>query len=90
MREGISCKLLNDHILPDDIEGFFVESNFRKSRLLLRGAYHPPSPKDQYYFQSIGKGFDIYSANYEKYILAGDFNAEDDEAVFRQFLELLA
>ena len=62
--------------------------NFRKSHLLLVGTYHPPCQNDQYYFKSIGKGLNIYSANYDKYILAGDFNAEDKEAVFRQFLEL--
>ena len=88
VREDIPCKLLNNHNLPDDIEGLFVELNFRKSRLLLVGTYHPPCQNDQYYFKSIGKGLDIYSANYDKCILAGDFNAEDKEAVFRQFLEL--
>ena len=88
VREDIPCKLLNNHNLPDDIEGLFVELNFRKTRLLLVGTYHPPCQNDEYYFKSIGKGLDIYSANYDKYILAGDFNAEDKEAVFRQFLEL--
>ena len=83
VREDIPCKLL-----ADDIEGLFVELNFRKSRLLLVGTYHPPCQNDQYYFQSVGKGLDIYSANYDKYILAGDFNAEDKEAVLRQFIEL--
>ena len=35
VREDIPCKLLDRHQLPDDIEGLFVELNFRKSRLLL-------------------------------------------------------
>ena len=34
-KEDIPCKLLDKHIFPDDIEGLFVELNFRKSQLLL-------------------------------------------------------
>ena len=29
VREDIPCKLLNNHNFPDDIEGLFVELNFR-------------------------------------------------------------
>ena len=54
VREDIPCKLLNIHNFPDDIEGLFVELNFRKSKLLLLGTYHPPSQNDDYYFKSIG------------------------------------
>ena len=84
VREDMPCKLLS-HNFPDDIEGLFIELNFRKSRLLLLGTYHPPNQHDDYYFQSIG---DVYSTNYEKYILAGDFNAEESELVMKRFLEL--
>ena len=35
VREDIPCKLLDNHISPGDIEGLFVELNFRKSKLLL-------------------------------------------------------
>ena len=37
IREDIPCKILENHNLPDDIEGLFVELNFRKSKLLLFG-----------------------------------------------------
>ena len=36
VREDIPYKLLNN--FPDDIEGLFVELNFRKSKLLLLGS----------------------------------------------------
>ena len=32
-------KLLKKHVFPEDIEGLFVELNFRKSKWLLMGAY---------------------------------------------------
>ena len=88
VREDIPCKLLKSHNFPDDIEGLFIELNFRKSRLLLLGTYHPPNQHGDYYFQFIGDALDVYSTNYEKYIFAGDFNAEENELVLRRFLEL--
>ena len=42
IRDDIPSKLLLKHVFPDDIEGLFVELNFRKSKWLLIGAYHPP------------------------------------------------
>ena len=36
-REDIPTKLLFRHSLPDDIEGMFIELNFRKSKWLLGG-----------------------------------------------------
>ena len=35
VREDIPCKQLTKHILPGNIEGIFVEINFRKTKWLL-------------------------------------------------------
>ena len=59
VREDIPCKLLDRHIFRDDIEGLFVELNFRKSKLLLLGTYHPPSQDDKYYFQTVGNALEM-------------------------------
>ena len=45
---------------------------------MLTGLYHPPSQKDQYYFDNIDKALDVYST-YVKVILGGDFNNETGE-----------
>ena len=74
VRSDIPSKLLTKHSFPNDIEGLFVEINFRKSKWLLFGTYHPPSQNDQYYFDCLDKALDVYSS-YEKIILTGDFNA---------------
>ena len=37
VREDIPCKQLTKHILPDNIEGIFVEINLRKTKWLLFG-----------------------------------------------------
>ena len=63
----------------------FVELNFRKSKWLLFGTYHPPAQNDQYFFNCIDKALDTYN-NYDNVLLAGDFNAEDDEPCLSNFL----
>ena len=67
------------------MEGFFVEIYFRKSKWLICGAYHPPSQSDQYFFDNIEKALDVYF-QYEKIMLAGDFNAQIGEKYFEEFL----
>ena len=66
----------------------FIELNFRKSKWLLFGTYHPPSQMDDLYFDSVGRAFDIYNDKYDEILLAGDFNAEDNENILKNFIEL--
>ena len=70
-----------DHVFPEDIEGLFIEINLRKSNWLLFGTYHPQSQDDAYYFNSVGRAKNM-TQKYDKIILAGDFNAEENEMVF--------
>ena len=62
--------------------------NFRKSKWLLLGTYHPLSQNDKFYFNNIGYALDIYTQYYDKIILVGDFNAEVGEVVLKNFMEL--
>ena len=43
VRKHIPSKLLQKHVFAVDIEGLFIELNFRKCQWLLFGTYHPPS-----------------------------------------------
>ena len=45
---------------------------------MLCGLYHPPSHKDQYFFDNINKALDVY-LTYEKVVLGGDFNSHIGE-----------
>ena len=87
IREGIPTRLLNLHSFPCDIEGLFVEINFRKTKWLLCGTYHPPSQNDKYYFDSLGMALDIYNSKYDKFLLTGDFNAQVGEPDIDNFLQ---
>lgn len=88
IRSDIPSTLKSSHLFPEEIEGMFIEINLRKSKWLLFGTYHPPSQDDNYYFSAIGRALDIYTSKYDKIILAGDFNAEEKEKIFKNFLEL--
>ena len=85
--ENIPNKELNEYSLPKDIEGLFVELNFRKSKWLLFGSYNPPNQNNEYFLETLGKGLDKYSKYYDKFALIGDFNMEVSETQLSIFLE---
>ena len=88
IRSDIPCRQLNKHEFPDSIEGLFVEINFRKSKWLFLGTYHPPSQNDKFYFKHIGLALDIYTQTYDKILLTRDFNAEENETILENFMVL--
>ena len=88
VRSDIPCKQLKNHEFSDNIEGIFIEINFRKSKWLLLGTYHPPSQNDNFYFDNIGRALNIYTQTYDKFLLAGDFNAEEQEVIIKNFMQL--
>ena len=73
--EDIPSKLLSKLSFKEDIEGLFVDINFRKRTWLLGGISHPPSQPDQYFFDSLDRALDVY-CNYEKVVLVGDSSAK--------------
>ena len=40
----------------------------------------------EYFFKSVGFALDTYRQTHEKFLFAGDFNTEDTESVFSEFL----
>ena len=66
----------------------FLKINFRKSKWLLLNTYHPPSQSDDFYFHNISLALDIYTQNYDKILLAGDFNAEEEKNGMKNIMEL--
>ena len=58
IRDNIPSRLLSKHVFPSDIEGLYIELNFRKCKWLLLGTHHTPSQSDQYYFDNLDKSLD--------------------------------
>ena len=54
VRSVIPCKQPNKHEFSDNIEGIFVEINFRKSKWHLLGTYHPPSQNKKIILEILG------------------------------------
>ena len=88
VRQDIPSNQLKKHTFAANIEGIFIEINLRKSKLLLLGTYHPPTQDKKFYFENIGRALDYYSQKYEKILLAGDFNANEEEINMSNFMQL--
>ena len=88
MRQDIPSKQLEKHNFADNIEGIFIEINLRKSKWLILGSYHPPTQNDNFYFDNVGRALDLYTQKYDKILLAGDFNAEENELILSNFMQL--
>ena len=86
VREDIPCKKLTKHILPDDIEGIFVEINLRKTKWLLFGGYRPPRQQAEYFLKHVNYALDTYRQTFDKFLLAGDFNTEETNPIMSEFL----
>ena len=89
VREDIPSKTVTKHNFKRYIEGFFIEINLRKTKLLMFATYHSGHPdyglSDSDYLEEIGLALDVYS-NYNKFLLEGDFNMEEDETLLSNFL----
>ena len=83
---NIPSRKLKIHNTPEDIENIFFEINLMKTKWLFCGCYHLPGQTDQYFFENVGKTLDKYSKHYVKFILVGDFSAEESEPCLSQFL----
>ena len=89
VRKDIPSHKLSKHNFKKYVEGIFIEINLRKSKLLLLATYHSTHEKygmkDRDYLEEIGMALDVYS-HYDKYLLAGDFNIEEQETILSDFL----
>ena len=57
--DDIPNRILTKHVFADDIEGLFIELNFRKAKCLLFGTYHPPTQSYSYYFNNLDEALDL-------------------------------
>ena len=65
-----------------------VELNFRKTKWLLFGTYHPHNQNNTYFFEKLDTASEVYFGKYEKFLLAGDFNIEEKETALSDFLSI--
>ena len=76
---------LENHLL-DCIEGMFIELNLKKTKWLLYWMLSSTiSQYDDHFFYHIMNDLNKLSQKCSKYILVGDFNAEDSETCLSSF-----
>ena len=62
-----------------------ISLNLRKNKWLLCGCYHTQTQSVNYFFYNLGNSLDKYN-HYDKILLIGDFNGEDFDPIFSEFL----
>ena len=88
IREDIPTKPLN-HSFNHNVEGLFIEINLRKTKILFFAGYRSDhltyGLKADDFFAELDLALDRFSS-YDKFLLAGDFNIEENEEVLDNFL----
>ena len=70
------------------IDGFYVEINLRKQKRLICCSYNPNKHNISKHIEALSKSIDLFSSNYENFLLMKDFNASLDNAVLKDFCNL--
>ena len=68
IREDMPYKQLTKHILPDDIEGIFVEINLRKTKWLLFSGYRPLRQQAEIFLKHVNYALDTYRQTFDKFL----------------------
>ena len=74
INENIPCKLINDQIIPSDIDMIMFEFLVKTRKWLCIGFYKSPSQNENYFLDILSKVLTIQTCQYENLILIGDFN----------------
>ena len=82
VREDIPSSLLK---IDTSIAALYVEINVRKKKWLIGYSYNPHKGLIGKHLTEIGKDLGIFSANYDNFILLGDFNSEPKEQYVKDF-----
>ena len=87
VREDIPSTKLDIVNLANDIQLVIVEINLRKVKWLLIGCYNPHRKHSEYFLDQLSSILDKYKPHYDKFLITGDFNCEDSNDNFSDFLD---
>ena len=86
IREDIPCKYIKQITLNNSFEGFFVELNLRSKEWLLGTSYNHHKANIAFHLSNVSVALDKLCADYENFILLGDFNVEVKEKNISDFM----
>ena len=84
IREDIPARLLTTS-LPKDFEGFFVELNLRKKKILICCSYDPAKSNISTHLSIFGRSLAMTS--YDIFLVIRDLNSEISEMAMSEFCE---
>ena len=84
----LPCKKVDSYSLPADVEGMFIEMTVRKTKWLVMSGYNPRKEYTSYFLSHVSKGLDKVLADYENFLLLGDFNSQISETHMKNFCDL--
>ena len=85
-RDGLPVRYLSCPIMNDDIQCIPIELNLRKQKWLILSIYRNPRQNLKYFLDEITKILDYYTADYENYIIMGDFNEVATQSEVASFM----
>ena len=74
--------------ISGNLEGVFVEPNFRRKKWLACCSYNPQKSNITKHLDVTGKNLDLYSSRYKNYLLLGHFNSEHFENAMIEFCKV--
>ena len=86
IREDIPARLLKTS-LPKDFEGFFVELNLRKKKILMCCSYNPAKSNISSHLSIVGRSLDSYMSSYDSFFVIGALNSKISEMAMSEFCE---
>ena len=84
LKEDIPSQILS---LNKSIESLFTELNFHKKNWLLCCSYNPNKNNISNHLDLLRRSLDLYSAEYEHFIIVGDFNIEVTQMSMKVFCD---
>ena len=73
--------------LNKSMESLFIELNFHKKKWLLRCTYNPNRSNISSHLDLLRRSLDLYSAEYEHFMIVGDFNTEVTQTSMKVFYD---
>ena len=87
--ENIPCKLINDLIIPVDIEMIMFEFLVKTRKLLCIGLYKSPSQNKNYFIDILSKVLSKQTCQYENVMLIRDFKLTVNNKNLGVFMDTL-
>ena len=87
IRDGVPAREVAIRTLTSkEMEIKVVEINLHKTKWLLIGIYRPPSQSEKFFFEELSKNLELYLANYENFLIVGDFNLDEKSSNLKDFM----